>query len=296
MRITLLVMGIALGISAVGQSPRNVGMASNASSFIGVMVQEIDSERSKALKLPEEAGVEITRVEPGSPAEKAGLSAGDAIMQYNNQRVEGMEQFSRLVRETPAGRDVRLAIVRNGAPQTVTVRVAARRVQMTMIGLAPPPPGPVAEPFELRMPDMPRSVMSWRSAALGIECEALENQLAQFFGVKEGVLVRSVLKASAAEKGGIRAGDVITRVDDARVVTPADISSRIRSRRGDQITIVLMRDHKEMTLSLTVDQDHAVAPHVYTEDAAAFDFACVIRCAWINTSTSVRVTPSAVAI
>src|SRR5271155_705815 len=114
-------------IPAPAATPRAMKVSATGSSYLGVMVQEVDSDRAKALKLHEEAGVEITRVEPDSPAEKAGLKDGDAIMQYNGQRVEGMEQFSRLVRETPPGRDVKLDLFRNGAPQAVTVKVAVRR-------------------------------------------------------------------------------------------------------------------------------------------------------------------------
>jgi serine protease Do len=105
------------------------------------------------------------------------------------------------------------------------------------------------------MPDFPRSFMTWRSLVLGIEAEALDGQLAEYFGVKEGVLVRSVTKGSAADKAGIKAGDVITRVDDSKVATPADISGRIRSVKGKQAPVVVMRDRKEMTLSVAVDDD-----------------------------------------
>src|SRR5271155_2683156 len=83
-------------------APKVMRVSAVSSSFFGVMVQEIDSERAKALKLGEEAGVEITRVEPESPADHAGLKVGDAIVEFNGQKVEGMEQFSRLVHETPA--------------------------------------------------------------------------------------------------------------------------------------------------------------------------------------------------
>ena len=108
------------------QSPHVTRVAAGpGSSYIGVMMQEIDSDRAKALKLHEEAGVEVTRVDPDSPAEKAGLKTGDAILQYNSQRVEGIEQFSRMVHETPVGRDVKLDIVRKGTPQTVIVKVGS---------------------------------------------------------------------------------------------------------------------------------------------------------------------------
>ncbi len=263
MKITLLIFaGTLIVVPAVAQTPappRIVKTAGGQTSFIGVMVQEIDSERAKKLKLPNESGVEITRVEPDSPADKGGLKVGDVIMQYNGQRVEGMEQFSRLVRETPVGREVKLEIIRAGAPQTVTVKVGGRHTNQSFNMIAPMPAvPPVPERFELRMPDMPRSFMSWRSAALGIECETLEGQLADYFGVKEGVLVRSVLKNSAAEKAGIKAGDVIIRVDDTRIATPSDLSSRVRAMHGKTVNLVLMRDRKEITLSVAIDEEDRV--------------------------------------
>jgi serine protease Do len=218
------------------------------------MVQEIDGDRAKTLKLREEAGVEITRVEADSPADKAGLKSGDAILQYNGQRVEGMEQFSRLVRETPPGREIKLDIFHNGAPQTVTVKVAARHPGAAVFNSNAFSVSPGGS-FEFQMPDMPRSFMSWQSSMFGIEGESLEGQLAQYFGVKEGVLVRSVISGSAAEKAGLKAGDVIVRVDDSKVTTPTDVTSRLRSLRGKPVSIVVMRDHKEVPLSVTIEEE-----------------------------------------
>jgi serine protease Do len=194
------------------------------------------------------AGVEVTRVEKDSPAEKAGLMAGDVVIQYAGQHVEGIEQFSRLVRETPPGREVKLDIWRNGASQTVTAKVAARRGVVAGV----PGDGFQFTLPELPMPDIPRSLMTWRTTLLGVEAESLDGQLAQFFGVKEGVLVRSVVTGSPAESAGIKAGDVITRVDDSNVRTPADLTSRIRGLRGKSVPIGLTRDHKEMTLNVMI--------------------------------------------
>lgn len=222
------------------------GLAFSQGSFLGVAIQEIDSDRAKELKLPEESGVEVTRIAPDSPAEKAGLKTGDVLTQYNGQRVEGMDQFSRMVRETPAGRDVKIGIVRNGAPQAITVRIVARPAIAGQLI-----PSPVQQPLEFRFPDMPQSRMTWRSTMLGIDAEALDGQLAEFFGVKEGVLVRAVNKGSAADKAGIRAGDVIVRVDDAKVATPADISAHLRVLRGRPVSVVVVRDRKEINVMLS---------------------------------------------
>src|SRR6266498_480139 len=73
-------------------------------SYLGIGVADIDTERAKALNLKEERGAEVTSVDPEGPAGKAGLKEGDVVLEYNGQRVEGTEQFVRMVRETPPGR------------------------------------------------------------------------------------------------------------------------------------------------------------------------------------------------
>jgi serine protease Do len=104
------------------------------------------------------------------------------------------------------------------------------------------------------MPDMPQMFSVWRSPVLGVEAEALGSQLAAYFGVKDGVLVRSVLKDSAAEKAGVKAGDVITKVDGVAVTTPNELSNAAHSAGSKgTFALELMRDHKVMSLSVAVD-------------------------------------------
>ena len=250
---TTMLLSVPAILAAQTPRPMRVASTGGAQSFIGVNIQEIDSERAKALKLREEAGVEITRVEPDGPAEKAGIKPGDVVTHFNGQRLEGIDQFKRMVTETPVGRDVKLDVIRNGATQTVTVKIAARRMTLRMMPLE-------GVPFDvpnIEIPDMPRSHMTWRSSMLGVEAESLDGQLAQYFGVKEGILVRSVSKNSAAEKAGIKAGDVIVKVEDSSVASPADMSSRLRGLRGKTASFVVVRDRKDMTLSVAIgDEDH----------------------------------------
>jgi serine protease Do len=245
---SLILIGLC-SVLSLAQTPRTVVVGGG--SYIGVMMQEIDSERAKALRLHEEGGVEITVVEQDSPAEKAGLKVGDVVLKYNGQRVEGMQQFARMVHETPAWREVKIDISRAGVAQTVIVKVAQRKVQHVEMGEAPQMP----ERLDIHIPDMPRGFMTLRSSVLGVEAESIDGQLAQYFGVRDGVLVRSVLKGSAAEKAGIRAGDVIVKIDDARVATPADISGRLRMLHGKAAAVVVMRDHKELTVSVSISDD-----------------------------------------
>jgi len=238
-------------------------VALGTGSYLGIGVQEITSERAKALKLTEERGVEVTRVEEDSPASKAGLKDGDVVLEYNGHRVEGTEQFVRLVRETPGGRQAKLLISRNGATQTITATVGERKAQ-TMFRMDPKFQKDMQKlqdeiqknmRFRIEMPDLPGALMSWRSGMLGVEAESLTSQLAEFFGVTEGVLVRSVAKGSAAEKAGIKAGDVITKVDSAKVTSPGEITRTIRalgSKRTFPVTVV--RNRQEMALNVTLEE------------------------------------------
>jgi len=237
--------------------------ALSAGGYLGVGVSDVNAERVKALKLKEERGAEITRVESDSPAAKAGLKAGDVVLEYNGQRIEGAQQFARMVRETPEGRQVRLLISRDGSTQTVSAVIGARK---TVYGMSKEDQERLNEQMKklqqlqqqlgdikIRIPDVPQVFMGIRSTGLGIEAESLNPQLAEFFGVKEGVLVRMVLKDTPAQKAGLKAGDIITKVDDTSVNQPQDITRKLRSL-GEKKTfsLTLVRDRKELTLPISV--------------------------------------------
>lgn len=240
------------------QAKREVLMSlAGSRSFLGVGVAEITTERSKALKLKEERGVEITRVEDESPAAKAGLKKEDVVLEYNGQRVEGTEQFVRYVRETPPGREVKLQVVRGGQSLVVTATLASRKMRMVEAGDMQFTI-PHMEAPEVRiapLPPLPRANFAWSYPVLGVEAESLSSQLAEFFGVKEGVLVRSVNKGSAAEKAGIKAGDVITKVDEQAVRSPSEVTRALRDREKTSHSVALTREKREMTVTVTVEDN-----------------------------------------
>ena len=229
---------------------------SRSGSYLGIGGIDIDEERAKALNLKEARGVEIKSVDTNSPAAKAGLKDGDVVLDYNGQPVAGIEQFARLVRETPAGREVRLSVWRGGAMQTVTATIATRPGALSVHGdgdayaFSIPPIPPI---------DLPTTNMSWRSSTLGVETESLTPQLAEFFGVKEGVLVRAVTKNSAAEKAGIKAGDVIVKVNAAKVTAPRAITAALRSLGGKRtFPVVVVRKQQETTITVTLEERHGM--------------------------------------
>jgi serine protease Do len=260
-----------------------------ARGYLGIGVAEITPESAKTLKLPEVRGVEITRVEEGSPAAKAGLKPEDVVLEYNGQRVEGTEQLTRMVRETPPGRQVKLIISRNGSQQNLTVTTGQARPARAVASPAPA----VSEEMqhriqelqrqmrEFRVPELPQPLMTWHSTPLGFDGEALTSQLAGYFGVTKGVLVRSVNSNSPAEKAGIKAGDVIVKIDGVDVGTPADISARIRLLGPNHtFPITLVRNRQSTTLSVTLDNDGAGARRIKSSRLQMRPFR-LVRPAWV---------------
>jgi serine protease Do len=244
------------------RTPTHRVVLQRGGSYLGIGVAEITPERAKELHLKDERGIEVRCVDADSPAAKAGFKEGDVVLDYNGQRVEGGEQFMRLVRETPAGRSVPVLISRNGATQTLTSTIGQRRagsIGMEVDGdqfVMAMPPMPSVEPLPpMRMPDIPRAFMSWGSPVLGIESESLNPQLAEYFGVKEGILVRSVTHESSAEKAGFKAGDVIIKVNGEKVTTPREISSILQSSRAKKsLPVTVIRRQKEVVLNVALEE------------------------------------------
>jgi serine protease Do len=241
-----------------------VGVAMAGSpSYLGIGVQDIDSERAKTLKLKEDRGAEVTNVMDDSPAAKAGLKEGDVVLEYNGQPVEGGAQLTRMVQETPAGRQVKIVVSRGGATQTVNATIEARKGGVTVFsgsngGRTWVMPEMPTMPVMPEMPhvEIPRFQVFGQSMTLGIMGESLANQeqLAEFFGVKEGVLVKEVIHNSPAEKAGIKAGDVIVKVDDQRVDNTQEISAALRAARSKKTyTVVVIRNKKETPITVTTE-------------------------------------------
>jgi serine protease Do len=254
-----LSFGIAMAFLAAGLSAQ-VTVQVGGSSYLGIGVADITAERAKALNLKEERGAEVTNLTTDSPAAKAGIKEGDVVLDYDGAAVEGIEQLTRLVRETPVGRQVKISVWRSGAAQTLTATIEARKGTVIRSDRFP-----MATPF-LNLPqiELPRFEMTWQNPVLGIEGESLrsQEQLADFFGVKDGVLVKLVRKNSAAEKAGMKAGDVVVKVDDSTVATSQEITRALRALGSKRtFTVTVVRNKKEIPLTVTLEaQGGAIRP------------------------------------
>ena len=273
--------GAAIAPAAYGQNPARVVAPTpfqliSGSGRIGVTVSDVDPTGGKAT-----TGVMVDDVEDDSPAAKAGLKKGDVVVEFDGERVRSVRQFTRLVSETPAGRQVAASVLRDG--QRVSVNLATREAgtarmfddstwrsienlrdfSVTVPPVPARPARPATPPPAARAPRAPlptprapmiESFGYFRGNQLGVSVSGMSDQLAEYFGAKTGVLVNDVTEGSAAAKAGIKAGDVIVSVNGSSVEDSGDIGRQMQKlQSGDEFTVQVMRDRKTLTLKGKVE-------------------------------------------
>jgi serine protease Do len=272
--------------------------------WLGVTPDDVSADRAKELKLSSARGVYISDIEKDSPAEKAGLKSGDVITEFNGEHLEGVVQFRRVVRETPPGRSVPITVWRDGHSQNLNVTLGSvsdqfnNRINLSvepmmrdfefssphvMVTPRPAPAPRLKGPYTFSMPDgdwaygqgfgsgMGNGVFEFgRTPTLGIHTENLNGQLGSYFGAPdgEGVLVTEVISGTPAEKGGMKAGDVITKVDADRVKTLGELQSKLREKRDAKtVQLTVIRKGSETTVTVEPDKPKPATPRARTRPA-----------------------------
>jgi serine protease Do len=237
----------------------NIVIGDDGSSWLGVETHEVTADKAKELKLSAERGVVLGKIVPDSPAAKAGLKENDVVTEINGQRVEGAAQFRRMVHEIPAGRSIQLTVWRDGRTQTISATLGKSEERRHSMKMVAPMPGT----FSFRMPEMPEiPSMEWNGGMLfggqprlGIDAEDLSGQLGAFFGAPdgEGILVRDVNSGSPAEKAGVKAGDVITSLNGARIRSVGELREKLSAKRDDKdrtVKLGVLRNKSEVSLTV----------------------------------------------
>ena len=223
-------------------------------SSIGVTVRD---------RTGDSTGVLIESVREGTPATRAGLQKGDIVVEFDGEPARSARQFTRLVRETAPGRAVKMTVLRDGSRRTMDITPEARdsATVQQFPGITGDALRALPREFDFRFDTQG----GWGEAFLGsprrmgISVVPLSDQLATYFGVKEGVLVSEVSSGTPAATAGIQAGDVITAVNGRTVLSSADLVREVRQAEpGSTLDVRLTRNHKEMNLKVTLPQRRQV--------------------------------------
>ena len=270
--VGLLAAALVLAPASYGQTVRRPedrmpGLAlaitglQGGGSEIGVSVRDLDDADVERKQLASPEGVVIEDVRGQSPAAEAGLEVGDVMITFDGERIRSARQLARLVQETRSGRTVRAVVMREGARLELKVTPHMRSGP----SIAGDRRRLLADPgFRFNLPEIyiPRfdldawAVRAVRPGRLGVRVEEIGPQLAEYFAVEKGVLVTSVTEESPGAEAGLKAGDVITSVDDWSIDGVLDLRRRLlRVEPGETFEIAVVRDKEAMTLEATLDDD-----------------------------------------
>ena len=238
-------------------------LSHQSQGYLGVTIRDVDSSQVSSLKLKDAKGAKIIVVDQDAPAYKAGMKANDVILEMNGQPVDGVEQLRRLLRETSVGKNVDFVISRDGVLSTVSVQLADRATigeqawsnhqtvpeplpSLGLVGSA----GLIGEGGGGGLGGMFTGHVN--TLHIGAAVNPVTPQLATYFGVKAGagLLVASVEKNSPAAVAGLRAGDVVLKVNQDAVMTRADWERVMRENAEKTVQITLVRDKKEQTITM----------------------------------------------
>lgn len=233
-QVELAMQGASVA-ALVGGSPR-----------LGIGVRDVTADEARQAGLDGIAGTWVTSVDPESAAARAGLADGDIIVRVDGQEVRSARHLMRLVSETPAGRTLPVEYLRAGQRTQVTLTPETSPRAMARV---------MREPF--------RMALGRTRGRLGVGVQDLSPQLAKYFGVDAGVLVTQVNDGSPAARGGMKAGDVITRIDTTAVARASDVTRALATVEGGaSVTIELMRDRAVQSLTVTLDARPTRAPAI----------------------------------
>jgi membrane-associated protease RseP (regulator of RpoE activity) len=224
-------------------------------TFLGVQAEDVSKENMARYNMRDVRGVGVTEVVKNSPAEKAGLRKDDVILSFNGEPVTSTRKLTRLVSESSADQNVRLTVSRGGSEQEISATLAKREGMRNIFN------DKWRDEFKQRIEkSFPKGkdgkwVFSMGShRRIGVSTQPLEKQLAEYFGVTEGILITSVTENSPAAKAGLKAGDIITSVDGEKVDSPGDVSRAINKKQEGAITLTIVRDRSPRTVTVTPEK------------------------------------------
>ncbi len=256
----------ALPIVELLQGASPLLLHSSSQGYLGVLVGDVDADSAQKLKLKEVRGAVITLIDHDAPAGQKGLRVNDVVLKVNGQTVEGAEQFGRMMREIPPGHTATLVISRDGAEQTLAIQLVNHRAMEhdvwnrlgTESDAAPQNPGMGVLPGggDNALPGMFHMPIWGSTLNVGAMVEPLTEQMADYLGVPNGLMVKQVAHKSEAATAGLKAFDVILKVGTDAITTMSDWDRALRSNQGKPVQVTILRDRKQQTLMLQVDSKH----------------------------------------
>jgi serine protease Do len=217
--------------------------------WLGVKIQEVSEEIADSVGLAKPMGALVLEVTKGSPADKAGVQAGDVITSFDGREVTEMRFLPRMVAETKSGKQVPVSVWRKGAAKTLTLTVAEMEETDEQDGKA----GKDKKSGQKK--SAPEEMF------LGMSITPVSPAVRQELGLsdqQDGLLVVEVKSGSAAAKYAIRAGDVLVDVNNEPVASVEGLKKAFEKARaaGRKFALVkVMRGKESAFITLPTSEE-----------------------------------------
>jgi len=189
--------------------------------YMGVVMMDIDRRLADEFQLPDSRGALITDVIPGSPAQEAGLQAGDVIRTYNGHLIRNTRELRRRLLASKVGEEVKLGVIRNGSELELAAKPAEMPDDETLLRV-PPAPNPAQPAPEPRQSGRATPGRGVDNALAGITVSDIPERLRGSLpeNVPGGVIITQVDPRSPA--AGLRVGDIIEEINQQPVRSVGD--------------------------------------------------------------------------
>ena len=199
-------------------------------SRIGVQIQDVNQALANSFGLPKPQGALISAVEPGSPAEKAGLKSGDVVLAVNGKEIERLSELSGTIAATKPGSNARLQVWREGKSRDIDVKVAELMEQKVAAVTS-------------------GGGESQTSAKLGLTVRELGPDERAQLKTEGGLVVQNV--TGAAARAGIQPGDVILAFNDTPLKSVEQLTNLMK-KTDKTVALLIQRDANRMYVPVQV--------------------------------------------
>lgn len=218
----------------------HVTTSSRDGGWLGVSVRDMTPKLARSMETTTDRGALVTDVVEDSPAALAGLKENDIITEYDGKKIADADDLRNYVRKTKPDAKVSLVVTRKDERKTLDVTIKERTRTTTMAPLPPPVPSTSFGTVEI----------------LGLRLSTLNKQLGEYFNAPEGmgVLVEYVEPDSRGAQGGLKAGDVITKIGSRKVESVRDARRSFdRYDEGEKIDVQIVRKGNPQALTVIAE-------------------------------------------
>ena len=221
---------------------------------LGVVISDLDKEKKN--ETGAEKGAYIVDVIEDTEAEKIGLKKGDVITKFGSDNIEDADDLHDLISEIDEEKEIQLTVVRD--KKDMTFRAKLRKVDKE-------------KKFQVHIDDedllfdigeFPSSGEHFdffitgdnnKGGFLGVNAKNISESMLEYFEVKHGVLVEEVIKDAPAEKAGLKAGDIITKINDRDIKDYSDLIRNLNFYNpGEKVTVYYSRKGTEKNVTVTL--------------------------------------------